>query len=184
MTLHFRAIDLAPDARAALDPAPEQELFERALAVRRGLGDTEGVAESLFQVGLVYQVLRRDLEAAAPYVHEALAVVETAPDADRLLRSEIHRHVGFDALLREQVVDGAREQFTASLVLRESLPDQGWLASAHVALSLCERTAGRRAEAFEHARRALAVVEAEGLRERFRDGAHDMLAQAEALTGG
>jgi tetratricopeptide (TPR) repeat protein len=184
MVLHFRAIDLAPEDRAVIDPGPEQELFERSLVIRRELGDGEGVAESLFQLGLVYQVLRRDLEAGAPYVHEALAVVETVPDADVLLRSEIHRHVGFDTLLREERPDEAREQLAISLALRQSLAEQGWLASAHVALSLCERIAGRRAEAIVHARRAIAVVEAERLRERFHATGSDALAQAEALTSG
>jgi hypothetical protein len=182
MALHFRAIDLAPDERAALDPRPEEELFEQALALRREVGDAEGIAESLFQLGLVRQVLHRDLDAGAPYIHEALAVVATVPDADPLLRSEIHRHVGFDALLRQESTDDARRHLETSLALREVLPERGWLASAHAALSLCERIAGRRARAVEHAHRALTVIEAEGLRERFLVAAQEALDAAEALA--
>lgn len=181
MTLHFRAIELPPERRTAIDPAPEQELFDRALAIRRDLDDRAGIAESLFQLGLVYQVLRRDLEAAAPYFREALDVVETVPGADALLRSEIHRHVGFDLLLRHDRPAEAREHLRASLELREALSEQGWIASAHVALSLCERLAGRRAEAIACARQALAVAEAQALRERFVDAAQNALHEAEAM---
>jgi tetratricopeptide (TPR) repeat protein len=125
MTLHFRAIDLPPPERASIDPRLEESLFEQALALRRELDDTEGIAEALFQLGLVHQVLRRDLDAGAPFVHEALEVVATVPDADVLLRSEIHRHVGFDALLRRERRDEAREHLQASLALRESLEERG-----------------------------------------------------------
>jgi tetratricopeptide (TPR) repeat protein len=182
MTLHFRAIDLPATERASIDPGPEETLFEQALALRRELGDVEGIAEALFQLGLVQQVLRRDLDAGAPFVHEALDVLATVPDADVLLRSEIHRHVGFDALLRRERRDEAREHLQASLALRESLEERGWQASGHVALSLCERLAGRRAQAVEHARRSAAIAREEGLRERFVVAAQDALDEAEALA--
>ena len=126
MTLHFRAIDLPPTERASIDPGSEETFFEQALALRRELGDMEGIAESLFQLGLVFQVLRRDLDAGAPFVHEALEVVATVPAADVLLRSEIHRHAGFDELLRRERRDEAREHLQASLALRESLVERGW----------------------------------------------------------
>ncbi len=182
MTLHFRAIDLPPTERASIDPGSEETLFEQALALRRELGDTEGIAESLFQLGLVHQVLRRDLDAGAPFVHEALEVVATVPAADVLLRSEIQRHAGFDALLRTERRDEARDHLQASLALRESLEERGWQASGHVALSLCERLAGRRTPAVEHARRSLAIAREEGLRERFVAAAQDALDEAEALA--
>jgi tetratricopeptide (TPR) repeat protein len=166
MTLHFRAIELSPEERVAIDHGPEQRLFERALARRREVGDTEGVAESLFQLGLVQQVLRRDLEAGAPLFREALAVVEAVPDADLLLRSEIHRHVGFDLLLREERPDDALRHLRASYELRTQLPEQGWLGSALVALSMGARLAGDRDDALDYARRAVELATSEGLRER------------------
>ena len=181
MTLHFRAIDLPPEERAAIDPTPEQELFERAYAMRREIDDSEGIAESLFQLGLVQQVLRRDLVAGAPYVEEALAVVETVPDADVLLRSEIHRHVGFDLLLRQERPDDARRRLRTSLDLRAVLDERGWRASAHIALALCERIAGRREEALEHSRQALEVSRSERLRGRFVTAASDALREAQKL---
>jgi hypothetical protein len=73
MLLHYRAIELSAEERGAIDPGPEQALFEQALAARQDLGYGEELAESLFQIGLVHQVLRREGDAAAPYFREALA---------------------------------------------------------------------------------------------------------------
>ena len=142
MTLHFRAIDVPAEERAQIDPGPEEELFEQALSVRREIDDVEGIAESLFQLGLVHQVLRGDMDAGSPYFREALGLVEALPDADVLLRSEIHRHVGFDLLLREERHEEAIGHLRASLELRNRLAERGWAASALVAL--CPRRAARR----------------------------------------
>jgi tetratricopeptide (TPR) repeat protein len=181
MTLHFRAIDVPADQRSTIDPGPEETLFERALAVRRELGDVEGIAESLFQLGLVHQVLRQDLEAGAPCFREALALVERVPDADLLLRSEIHRHVGFDLLLREERHEAALEHLRTSLDLRLQLPERGWAVSALVALSLGERLAGRAEVAVACSREALELARDEDLRPRFLTGAEDALCAAEDL---
>jgi tetratricopeptide (TPR) repeat protein len=184
MLLHYRAIELTPEERAALDPGPEQELFEQALAMRREFGDTEEIAESLFQLGLVYQVLRRDGYAAAPYFREALSLVEQRAGGDTLLRSEIHRHVGFDLLLREQRHDEALDHLRASLELRKRLSDRGWTVSGLVALAMGERVAGRLDEASAHARQALGLARAEGLRERMSAAAEAELAAAEGAVSG
>lgn len=184
MTLHFRAIDLPAEERSAIDPRPEEELFERALAARREIDDVEGVAESLFQLGLVHQVLRHDLESGSPYVREALAVVEAVPDADVLLRSEIHRHVGFDLLLREERHEDAIHHLQTSLELRRGLAEGGWVVSGLIALALAERLAGRTEEAVLSSRQALELARAEGLRERFIAGAEDSLRAAEEAASG
>ena len=182
MTLHFRAIELPPDERSAIDPSDEQALFERALATRREIEDAEGIAESLFQLGLVHQVLRRDLEAGAPCFREALELVEELPDADAWLRSEIHRHVGFDLLVREERYDPAIEHLEKSLELRRGLAERGWLASAFVALSLAHRLAGEADAAIDFARRSLEVATDEELRARVVTAAEDSLAAAEELA--
>ena len=181
MTLHFRAIDVPAEQRSTIDPRPEETLFERALAVRREVGDVEGIAESLFQLGLVHQVLRQDLEAGAPCFREALALVERVPDVDLLLRSEIHRHVGFDLLLREERHEAALERLRTSLDLRLQLPERGWVVSALIALSLAERLAGRADDAIARSREALELARKEGLRQRFVTGAEDALRAAEDL---
>ena len=182
MTLHFRAIELPPEERSAIDPSDEQELFEQALATRREIEDVEGVAESLFQLGLVHQVLRRDLEAGSPFFREALELVEELPDADALLRSEIHRHVGFDLLVREERYEPAIEHLERSLELRRGLAERGWLASALVALSLAHRFAGQADSAVVCARQSLEVATGEELRARFVTAAEDALAAAEELA--
>jgi tetratricopeptide (TPR) repeat protein len=182
MTLHFRAIELPPEERAAIDTGPEQGLFEQALVMRKELEDAEGVAESMFQLGLVHQVLRRDLDAGAPCFREALALVETVPGADLLLRSEIHRHVSFDLLVREERPEDALRHLRASYELRTQLPERGWQASALTALSMAARTAGRRGDAVDYGRRALALAQAEGLRQRHIRAAEDALDAAEAMA--
>jgi tetratricopeptide (TPR) repeat protein len=182
LLLHFMAIEHPPEVRATIDPGPERELFERALAIRRQIGDTEGIAESLFHLGLVEQVLRRDMEAGAPYVGEALALVESLPDSDGLLRSEIHRHAGFDLLLREQQYDQALPHLRTSLDLRTRLSEPGWVVSGLVALAMGERLAGMRAAAIEHSRRAVELASAEELRERHVAAAEDSLRAAERMA--
>ena len=181
MLLHYRAIELSVEERATVDPAPERELFERALAIRREVDDPEGIAESLFQLGLVHQVLERDMGSGAPLFRDALSLVETVPHADPLLRSEIHRHVGFDLLLREKRYDEALHHLQASLELRTHVAERGWQVSGLVALSLGLRVSGARADAIEHARRALELAREEGLRERHFAASEDALRAAEAM---
>ena len=181
MLLHFRAIELPADERAAVDPGPEQELFERALALRRELDDTEGIAESMFQLGLVHQVLRRDLAAGAPCFREALVLAEALPKVDILLASEIHRHVGFDLLLREERHDAALDHLRTSLELRRGLGERGWTVGGLVALAMADRLAGLRDDAVAHAREALELARSEGLRERHVAAAEDSLRAAEEM---
>ena len=181
MLLHYRAIELSVEERATVDPAPERELFERALAIRREVDDPEGIAESLFQLGLVHQVLERDMESGAPLFRDALSLVETVPRADVLLRSEIHRHVGFDLLLREKLYDEALHHLQASLELRTHVAERGWQVSALVALSLGLRVSGARNEAIAQAHRALELAREEGLRERHVAASEDALRAAESM---
>lgn len=183
MVLHYRAIELSPEERGRTDWRPEQQLFEQALALRRELGDVEGVAESTFQLGLVHQVLRRDLDAGAQCFRAALELLDGSPDADTYLRSEVHRHVGFDALVREERHDEAVMHLRTSLELRDRLPERGHAVSGLVALALAERRAGRRDDALAHAREALEVARAENLRERHLRAAEHELRMAQEATG-
>jgi tetratricopeptide (TPR) repeat protein len=179
MTLHFRAIDVPAEERTAIDHSREEALFERALAARRELGDVEGIAESLFQLGLVHQVLRGDMDTGSPYFREALGLVESVPDADPLLHSEIHRHVGFDLLLREERPDAAIDHLRTSLELRRTLRERGWIVSALIALALAQRHAGMPEDAVASSREALALARDERLRERFVAGAENSLRESE-----
>ena len=90
MLTHFRALE---DDLAKADSEAEERLFQEALSIRREIGDAAGTAESLFGLGLVHQVLRGDWDTAMPYYREALQLAEK--HGDLLLRSEVHRHIGF-----------------------------------------------------------------------------------------
>src|SRR5215472_13466427 len=80
LLLHFRTLELPREQWQTIDSGPELELFERALAMRRQIGDATGVPESLFHVGLVHQVLRGDWDLSVPLFGEALSLANpTAP---------------------------------------------------------------------------------------------------------
>ena len=123
------------------------------------------------------QVLRRDNEAGAPLFREALELVDGLPDVDPWLRSEVHRHVGFVHLLREEY-DEALRQLRVSLGLRESLAERGWTTGGLTALSMASLRAGEHEAAVDSARRAIECARAEGLRERHVTAAVDALAAA------
>src|SRR5690349_18041463 len=57
MVLHYQALDNDRDASNA---DAEEALFRQALAIQREIDDPAGIAESLFGIGLVHQVLRKD----------------------------------------------------------------------------------------------------------------------------
>ncbi len=181
LLLHFRTIEIPAEERAAVDPGPEQELFEQALAIRRELGDAEDIAESLFHLGLVHQVLRQDLAAGAPYFREALELVHGPPDCDTWLHSEVHRHIGFDLLVRQERYDEALGHLGISLELRNSLEERGWAVGGLTALSAAARRAGLRDIAIEYARRALELARAEGLLERHVTAAREAVEAAEQM---
>src|SRR5262249_47893764 len=144
--------------RAAGEPAGELELFEQALAIRRKLGDDRETAESLFHVGLVYQVVRDDHAASLPWFAESIALARNA-SADILASSVVRHirfvgHLGLGRQLADGAVDAAGRAFRESLELRRRA---GWVpgvAAAELALAglLAER--GRREEALELAESA------------------------------
>jgi tetratricopeptide (TPR) repeat protein len=152
--MHFRALESIVDGRVTGgDPDAEEELFQRALDIRRELGDHAGVAASLFGVGLVRQVLRRDPAGAIPLFREALALAEE--HGDDLTRSELHRHIGFHYLGHEQRPDEAVHHLRESLALRERHGDERWIPSGLLVLGQAELRAGRRDEGLMHLRAAV-----------------------------
>jgi tetratricopeptide (TPR) repeat protein len=131
---------------AGVDPVDvdlEAELFAAALATQEDVGDVAGRAQSLFGLGLVAQVLRRDWATAMPYFWEALEIVDS-PDAgcDLYTRSEVHRHVGFYYLVEDVQPDQAVLHLQVSLELREELGDARRIPSGLVALGQAELGAG------------------------------------------
>jgi tetratricopeptide (TPR) repeat protein len=126
------------------------------LALRREIGAPGPLAESLFHVALVHQVVRGDTAAALPYLEEARALALAATDEVTL--SYVERHLGF---LRSEQVDhrAAEAAFRESLRLREQA---GFLAGVGPALlalaALLAQAPGRAGEAAGLIRRALPIL--------------------------
>jgi len=139
-----------------VDPGPEQELFERALAIRRQIGDQAGVAESLLHLGWVHQVLRGEADVSMPLFREALAFVQ--PDGDVHVRSELHRHIGFHLAMEDRRSEKALPHFETSLELWRSLGEPAREVFGLVALARCDSDAGRHREALAHSREALELA--------------------------
>ena len=159
MLMHFRALEDADLTRA--DSEGEEALFQQALEIRRGLGDPAGTAESLFGLGLVHQVLRGDWEAAMPFYWEALDLAER--HGDLLLRSEVHRHVGFYYAMSDLQSDKALEHLRISHELRAELGDARWIPGGTVALGIAELADGLREQGLAHVRQAVAQAHEAGL---------------------
>ena len=97
MTRHGRNITRLAGGAALSDAdvAAEEELMRRALAAWQETGDTAGTARALFGVSLVYQVLRRDWDAAMPYLWQAFGLAEAVEESGDLYgASEIRRTSG------------------------------------------------------------------------------------------
>lgn len=164
--LHYRLITVLI-AGGTLDPAAvpvEQEHFSRALSLYEPLNDPVGVANALFGLGLVEQVLRDDWDAAMPYYRRAEALLPALESAgDLYTRSEIHRHLGFYHLVvTEQPAEAARELQT-SLDLREQDGDARRIPSGLTALAWAERAAGNPGRAVDLLRRAASAAREAGL---------------------
>ena len=100
---------------------------------------------------------------------------------DGWLRSEIHRHIGFDLLVREEDYDGALAQLRRSLEIPETLEEKGWCTSGLTALAAVSSQAGKRDDAIACARRALALADGLGLKRRVRESASNELRAAEEM---
>ena len=175
MLMHFKALE--GDLTKA-DSAAEQALFEQALAIRRQIGDPAGTAESLFGLGLVHQVLRNDWETAMPYYREALDLADRY--GDLLLRSEVHRHVGFFYAMSDLQSDLALHHLKISHDLREELGDPRWLPGGTVALGLAELADGLRERGLAHMREAVQQARDAGLRPQRIEWIEQFVREAEA----
>jgi tetratricopeptide (TPR) repeat protein len=138
------------------------------------------VPESLFHLGLLHQVLRGDWDVSIPLFREALSLAE--PDGDVHLRGELHRHVGFHVLLKDQRPDEALQYFQRSLELWRTLDRSGWVVAGLIALARCETLAGKHREAVAHSTEALELARQEGLRRRYVAFAEEANRLAEAAA--
>jgi tetratricopeptide (TPR) repeat protein len=183
MAWHYRNIarlvgGLVP---ADEDVAAEEELMRRALAIWQDIDDPAGTARALFGVGLVFQVLRRDWDAAMRYFWPAFGLAEAVEESGDLYgRSEIHRHLGFYYLVEDVRPREAVRQLGYSLALREKLGDPRRIPSALVALGEAEMLAGDLQHAVELLRRALTLARQADLQPWRIQDAEKALGEAEA----
>ena len=128
--------------------------YQRALSLRRAAGDTAGIVEGLFRVGLIHERQDEGERAVALY-HEALAL---AGKGHPLPRSYLTRHLGYQHLRRDEL-DSALVRLRESHELRERVgfvllrpPSLAALAEVYLRME-------RPAEARQHAEQALAEAE-------------------------
>jgi tetratricopeptide (TPR) repeat protein len=182
MLAHYENITslMGGAAVAPGDIDAEERLFRQALTCWQQAGAPAARAQSLFGLGLVFQVLHSDWNAAMPYYWEALELV-SAPGADpeAYLRSEVHRHVGYYFLVEAGQPAEAVRHLQISLHLREELGDERLTPSGLTALAQAELEAGNRQRATELLRRAVAESRAAGLLSARIDAAEKLLAEAE-----
>lgn len=187
LLLHYENIGTLMGGSAVSPDAVEAEerMFRQALACWQQLGEPVGAAQSLFGLGLVFQVLHSDWMTAMPYYWQALGVV-TDPDAkaDIYLRSEVHRHVGYYFLVEGMQPSEAERHLQISLDLREELGDSRRIPSGLLALGQAMLESGSRDRAVELLRRAVAESRAADLLpDRIRE-AERALAEAEGEGDG
>lgn len=175
MVLHYRALENNRDVSNA---DAEESLFRQALEIQREIDDPGGIAESLFGVGLVYQVLWRDWATAMPYYREALELADQ--HADAYVRSECYRHVGFYYFAEEHDVDNALEFLHTSLRLREQGGDLRSVSAGTLAIGQIELLGGRHEDAAGHLRTALEQMRAAGVGGRHLEQGTEWLRRAEA----
>jgi hypothetical protein len=140
--------------------------FQRAAELFGRRADARGESESLFWVGTLEQVLRRDYGAARVALERAKTL--TLQTGDRLVRSSVERHLGFVAMLSGDPA-AARPHLAESVRLRRELEFWPGVVMALIALAEFEDeqhdpAAARRilddAEAVGHEHEAPGALEA------------------------
>jgi hypothetical protein len=110
-------------------------------------------------------VLRADWATAMPFYQEALALAERY--ADEMVRSEVHRHIGFFHVYAAGDAEPGLRHLRMSQVLRERYGDPRRVATGTLALGEAELAAGHRREAVRLLTEAVHQARAAGLtRER------------------
>jgi tetratricopeptide (TPR) repeat protein len=151
--------------------------FKRALELRRDAGDTRGVVESMFRVGLIHE--RKDESARAIAIYEEamrLAGSEYPLERSNLARHLAYQHQGRGDLRR------ALELFTESLDLREEAGFMLTRPSALTSIADLYRRKRDYRKALDYARRALADSERLGA-SRFIVGALISIGQTHSEAG-
>ena len=157
--------------------------MRRALALWQETGDSGGTGRALFDMSLVFQVLRRDWDTGMRYLWPAVGLADAVEeDGDVYGRSEIHRHLGFYYLFADIRPREAVRQFTHSLALRERIGDPRVIPSALVALARAELARANPQQAVALLTRAVSVAQRASLLPWRVQDAEDTLREAKAAA--
>lgn len=132
---------------------------EQALELRQAIGDTRGMSESLFQIGVVYERWAQYAQSQEYYRR----AYELAERGQHLLeKTEPARHCAIQALRAgdlDQALDCARN----ALALREAAGFRPYLPLDHLLLRDIYLARGETAQSERHAQSAQALAETLGL---------------------
>jgi hypothetical protein len=183
IALQYRSIARLIAGQEPIDDevAAEEELMGRALDIWRDTSNVAGYAWGLFGVGVAWQVLRRDWDAAMRYFWPAFGLAEAVEESGDLYGcSEIHRHLGFYYLVADVRPREAVRRLACSLGLRERIGDPRRIPSALTSLAEAELAAGTPAGAVPLLTRAVRLAREANLLPWRVDDAEQTLRQAEA----
>lgn len=144
--------------QATEDPR-ELALFQQAARMYAELGDVRSEAEALFWIGCCHQVVRRDNDAAVPFLEQSLELASRA--GDKMTMSEALRHLGI-AEQRAGRLDAARQRLEQSTRLRRELGLLPGVAANLVGLIYIAAGQGRRDDALALIEEAAALAGASG----------------------
>ena len=147
------------------EPEKEMDFFKHGLNLRRKHGSSSQVAESLFHIGLVHDVIRQEYDKALPY-HEEAYKLATKTD-NKLIMSYAIRHIGFTKLAAEDVA-GAQQAFTESLELRETIGFKPGIAFSLVTLARVELMEDNNKQALAHLKKARELLSSLGATPRVK----------------
>ena len=168
---------------AEADIDAEEELMSRALGLWRETGDSGGTGRALFDMSLVFQVLRRDWDTGMRYLWPAVGLAEAVEEGgDVYGRSEIHRHLGFYYLFADIRPREAIRQLTHSLALRERIGDPRLIPSALVVLARAELASRNAPQAVALLTRAVTAAHGACLLPWRVQDAEDALREAKAAV--
>jgi tetratricopeptide (TPR) repeat protein len=144
-----------------VENAQELILFERAAELYQGLDDARGEGEALLWVGIFYQVVEDDSDAALPALQRSYQLARTA--GDKLTLSYALRHLGIAEHVAGRL-DTARQRLEESVRLRQEIGFLPGVAANLVGLTYIAEAEGRHDDALALIQEAGVIAEASNAR--------------------
>ena len=154
-SLHVRYID----SDRTKEPENELAFFQRGLELRQKDGTKSQIAESIFHIGVVHDVIRKDYETALKYHQEAYDLAREADD--KVTASYAIRHIAFTHIAANEL-ETAQEALEESLRLREEVGFIPGTAFALAALANLDMRKGDRESALTRLERSRDMLQALG----------------------